>query len=154
MEPHHLTYIYQLPVSIDTAWNFFSNPGNLVRITPPEMMVTIISQTGEQCIYEGMIVTYTLYPFMMIPVKWETEITQVLRPCFFEDFQKSGPYEYWCHQHFFREIDGGVEMIDSLQYSLPMGFFGEIVNTFIVSRRLEEVFAYRREKIEKILGYM
>jgi ligand-binding SRPBCC domain-containing protein len=152
MEYQHLTYVQRLPVSIDAAWEFFASPGNLVRITPPEMMVTITSGTGEEQLYEGMIITYTLYPFMMIPVRWETEITRVSKPSLFEDFQRSGPYEYWHHRHSFREIEGGVEMTDALQYALPMGFFGEIVNSLIVRHRLEEVFTYRRRKIEEILG--
>jgi len=153
MALHNLTYVQQLPVSIDAAWTFFSSPSNFVRITPPEMMVTITSGTGKY-IYEGMIITYTLYPFMMLPVRWETEIAQVTKPYFFEDIQKSGPYEYWHHRHTFSEIDGGVEMTDVLQYSLPMGFFGELVNMLIVSRRLEEVFNYRKNRIEEILGHL
>lgn len=147
-----LTYLQRIPVSIEEAWAFFSNPANLSKITPPEMMVTITSGTDEEQIYEGMIITYTLYPFLMIPVRWETEITIVSKPLIFEDVQNSGPYEYWHHRHAFREVPGGVEMVDSLEYALPMGLFGEFVNTLIVSRRLEEVFRYRRERIEEILG--
>jgi ligand-binding SRPBCC domain-containing protein len=153
MEYHSLTWVQELPVSLEEAWAFFSNPKNLARITPPEMMVTLTSGCGEGQIYEGMIITYRLYPFMMIPVQWETEIIRVAQPLFFEDNQKSGPYEYWHHRHSFMEINGGVEMTDSLRYALPMGFFGEMVNTLIVSRRLEEVFAYRRKRIEEILGH-
>jgi len=154
MEFHNLTYVQQIPVSIDVAWTFFSSPSNFVRITPPEMMVTITSGGGRESIYEGMIITYILYPFMMLPVRWETEIVSVIKPLSFEDIQNSGPYEYWHHRHTFREIDGGVEMTDFLQYSLPMGYFGEIVNMLIVSRRLEEVFNYRKNRIEEILGHL
>jgi ligand-binding SRPBCC domain-containing protein len=154
MGVNSLTYRQRIPVSAEKAWDFFAAPSNLAKITPPEMMVTITSGTAEEQIFEGMIITYTLYPFMMVPVRWETEIIKVSKPLFFEDVQNSGPYEYWHHRHSFREIDGGVEMIDSLDYALPMGLFGELVNTLIVSRRLEEVFRYRRERIEKLLGRM
>ena len=117
-------------------------------------MFRITGGEGNQPIYEGMLITYTLYPFMMLPLQWETEIIKVERPLLFEDRQKSGPYESWHHRHQFREIPGGVEMIDHVAYVMPMDFFGDIVNTLIVSRRLEEVFAYRRKKIEEILGCM
>ena len=153
MALHNLTYVQKIPVTLEEAWAFFSSPGNFVRITPPEMMVTITSGKEEQSIYPGMIITYTLYPFMMIPVRWETEIVSVNKPLFFEDMQNSGPDEYWHHKHTFKEIQGGVEMTDSLQYSLPMSLFGEIVNTLIVSLRLEEVFNYRKKKIEELLGH-
>ena len=154
MALHNLTYVQKIPVTLDEAWAFFSSPGNFVRITPPEMMVTITSGKEEQSIYPGMVITYTLYPFMMIPVRWETEIVSVNKPFFFEDMQNSGPYEYWHHKHTFKEIQGGVEMTDSLQYSLPMSLFGEIVNTLIVSMRLAEVFNYRKKRIEELLGQM
>ena len=45
-------------------------------------------------------------------------------------------------------------MTDFLQYSLPMGYFGELVNMLIVSLRLEEVFNYRKKRIEELLGKM
>jgi ligand-binding SRPBCC domain-containing protein len=152
MASHILKFVQQIPVSLDEAWSFFSSPGNLARITPPEMMFRITNGAGDKSIEEGMIITYTLYPFMMLPVRWETEITSVSRPFFFEDRQKSGPYESWHHRHIFSKIDGGVEMTDILEYRLPMDYFGELVNTLIVSRRLEEVFDYRRRKIVEILG--
>lgn len=149
---HSLKYTQQIPVSLEEAWDFFSLPANLARITPPEMFFTITGGSGELHIFEGMLITYTLYPFMMLPVRWETEIITVRKPHFFEDIQKSGPYEQWQHHHFFREIEGGVEMTDILNYSMPLGPFGELVNGLIVSRRLEEVFRYRREKVAEILG--
>jgi len=149
---HKLTYVQKIPVPIDTAWSFFSSPANLARITPPEMMFRINGGIGDEEIYPGMIIFYTLYPFMMLPIRWETEITVVQKPFYFEDCQKSGPYEDWHHRHIFREIDGGVEMTDFLQYRLPMDFFGELVNALIVCRRLEEVFTYRRKRVEAILG--
>ena len=149
---HTLTLVQKIPVPIDTAWSFFSSPANLARITPPEMMFRITGSIADENIYPGMIICYTLYPFMMLPIRWETEITVVNKPFYFEDCQKSGPYEDWHHQHFFREIDGGVEMTDLLKYSLPMGIIGEIVNTLIVSMRLEEVFNYRKKRIEELFG--
>ncbi len=147
-----LTFRQCIPVSIGDAWDFFSAPSNLARITPPEMMFRITNGAAGQPIYEGMLITYTLYPFMMLPVQWETEITKVERPFFFEDRQKSGPYESWSHRHQFREIPGGVEMTDRIDYVLPMGAFGDLVNALIVSRRLDEVFAYRKGKVDEILG--
>lgn len=77
-----LTFRQCIPGSIGEAWDFFSAPSNLARITPPEMMFRIVNGAAGQPIYEGMLITYTLYPFMMLPVQWETEITKVERPFF------------------------------------------------------------------------
>ena len=152
MGSHSLTYKQSIPVSIVEAWDFFSSPANLARITPPEMMFRITNGISEQKIYEGMLISYTIYPFMMLPVQWETEIVKVDRPFQFEDRQKSGPYQSWHHRHQFCEIPGGVEMTDRIDYVMPMNIFGDLVDFLIVSRRLEEVFLFRRKKIEEILG--
>ncbi|MBM3422525.1 MAG: SRPBCC family protein [Chlorobi bacterium] len=149
-----LKYLQRIPVTIETAWDFFSSPENLSRITPPEMFFRITDGLPGRQIYEGMLITYTLYPFMMLPVEWETEIISVERPFLFVDRQKSGPYESWVHRHEFREIPGGVEMIDRIDYVMPFGAFGDMVNALIVSRRLDEVFAYRKRRTGEILGVM
>ncbi len=154
MGSNTLTYKQSIPVSIGEAWDFFSSPANLARITPPEMMFSITNGVCGQKIYEGMLITYTIYPFMMLPVQWETEITKVDKPFLFEDCQKSGPYQSWQHRHEFREIPGRVEVTDHISYVMPLGVFGDLVNALIVSRRLEEVFTYRKIKIEEMLGRM
>ena len=154
MGSHSLTYKQCIPVSIADAWDFFSSPANLERITPSEMMFRITNGVSGQKIYEGMLISYTIYPFMMLPVQWETEIVKVDKPFLFEDRQKSGPYESWCHSHQFCEIPGGVAMTDRIDYVMPMNLFGDLADFLIVSRRLEEVFQFRRKKVEEILGRM
>ena len=154
MSLHTKTWVQKLPVSIGEAWDFFSIPANLGRITPPEMMFRVTAGSGETAIHEGMILSYILYPFMMIPVQWTTEIVRVSKPDFFEDRQLQGPYELWHHRHEFRAIDGGVEMTDIVEYRLPMDAFGDLVDSLIVGRRLDEVFEYRRRRTGEILGRM
>lgn len=154
MSQHRRVWVQRMPVTVEEAWDFFSMPDNLAKITPPEMFFRITNGVRGQSIREGMIITYTLYPFMLIPVNWATEITKVSKPEFFEDRQMEGPYEEWHHRHLFRAIDGGVEMTDIVEYQLPLGPFGDLVESLIVGRRLDEVFAYRRKRIAEILGTM
>jgi hypothetical protein len=39
-----LEFIQVLPVTVDLAWEFFSNPSNLGKITPKEMNFVITSE--------------------------------------------------------------------------------------------------------------
>ncbi len=117
------------------------------------MMLKVGGNAG-MAMYEGMKLNFVLYPFLMIPVRWTTEIMKVSKPDFFEDWQLSGPYAEWHHRHLFKEIEGGTEMTDIVQYALPLGLFGEVVEALIVGRRLDEVFEYRRRKVAEILGAM
>jgi ligand-binding SRPBCC domain-containing protein len=154
MNVHTKTWVQKMPVSIDRAWDFFSMPDNLARITPPEMMLRANRGSAGLSIHEGMHLNFVLYPFMMIPVRWTTEIMKVSKPDVFEDRQLEGPYELWHHTHRFREIEGGTEMTDIVEYALPFDMLGEVVEALIVGRRLDEVFEYRRRKVAEILGSM
>ena len=109
-----------LPVTPAAAWEFFSRPENLARITPPDLGFEVTSPLPER-MHAGMIVTYRVSPFGRLRVPWVTEITHVREPEFFVDEQRSGPYRFWHHQHHFRAVADGVEMTDLLHYRLPFG---------------------------------
>lgn len=149
-----LQSVQMLPVGIDEAWEFFSNPSKLKDITPPYMGFDITSDYSNGKMYQGMIITYKVSPLLNIPMNWVTEITQVRVPYFFVDNQKSGPFKFWHHQHIFREVEGGTEMMDIVNYAVPYGLFGRVLENAIVKRRVEEIFRFRRRKLESIFGKM
>lgn len=154
MRVKRLLYKQKIPTGIEEVWDFFSNPRNLAEITPPDMHMRITNEVDTGSLYEGMIINYTLFPFLNLPVRWSTQITHVGKPYEFWDEQKYGPYEYWHHRHLFREIPEGVEMTDIIEYKTPFGFFGEMLNQLLIHSRLEYVFSYRKKKIEEIFGAM
>ncbi len=140
-----------LPVSIETAWDFFSNPNNLPKITPSELNLRITSEAEEK-IYPGMIITYTVTPIPFIKTNWATEITQVDPLHYFVDEQRFGPYKFWHHKHFFTEAGGKTQVKDLVHYSLPFGPIGRLANPLLVSRKLDLIFDYRNARIQKIFG--
>ena len=144
----------QLPVSIEKAWGFFSSPANLKIITPPHMGFVITSEFNNEKMYCGQIISYVVKPLAGIPLTWVTEITHVQEPYYFVDEQRFGPYALWHHKHFFKKIDGGVEMRDLVHYALPLGFLGRMANTILVKNQLSAIFEYRAQKLEKLFGIM
>jgi ligand-binding SRPBCC domain-containing protein len=148
MKPFIFERVQQLPISIDTAWDFFSDPANLGRITPPGMDFRITS--SPQTTYAGQILTYTLRPLLGIRMNWTTEITHVSKPIFFVDEQRFGPYRFWHHQHFFREVNGGVEIRDLIHYLLFHDQLAGVVNRLIVAPRLKKIFDYRLKALHTI----
>ena len=102
--------------------------------------------------YQGMIIAYRVSPVFNVPTSWLTEITHVNAPWFFVDNQKSGPFKYWHHQHHFREINGGVEITDIVNYAAPYGIVGRVVENLMVERRVKEIFDFRFKKPEEIFG--
>ncbi|HNP32471.1 MAG TPA: SRPBCC family protein [Flavobacterium sp.] len=140
-----------LPISIDEAWRFLSNPKNLEIITPDSMCFKTLSG-DDRDIFPGQIIQYTVKPLLGIPVKWVTEITHVVDKKYFVDEQRFGPYALWHHKHFLKEIPNGVEMEDIVDYKLPMGILGQMMHPFLVKPRLDEIFDYRRHKLIELFG--
>lgn len=141
----------RLPISMDVAWEFLSNPRNLKTITPEYMSFNIISGADRK-MYAGQIIQYIVTPILGIKAKWVSEITQVVDREYFIDEQRFGPYAFWHHKHFIKEIEGGVEMEDIIDYKVPMGILGQLVHPFLVKPKLEEIFEYRRKKLIELFG--
>ncbi|PZO33584.1 MAG: cell division inhibitor [Flavobacteriaceae bacterium] len=141
----------QLPVSIQTAWEFISNPKNLEIITPKSMQFRTLSG-DEKEMFAGQIIHYKITPLFGISMQWVTEITHVQEQKFFVDEQRFGPYAFWHHKHFLKAIPGGVEMEDIVHYKLPMGLLGQLAHPFMVKPKLDEIFAYRRKKLIEFFG--
>ena len=140
-----------IPASIDTVWDFISSPKNLKEITPDYMGFEITSQQPEK-MYPGMIISYRVTPLLGIRTTWVTEITQVKNKSYFVDEQRVGPYKMWHHQHFIYEKDGGTQMEDIISYQPPFGLLGNIANSLFIKSKLEEIFAYRKQALEKRFG--
>ena len=145
---HTLIQEQHLPLTLETAWAFFSDPRNLCHITPAWLNFTITCPPPDR-MYSGQIVTYTVQPFPGVRTGWVTEITHVHEPHFFVDEQRLGPYSFWHHQHLFRSQEQGVLMQDIVNYALPLGPLGDIVHALVVKRRLQAIFAYRRHILEQ-----
>ena len=140
-----------LPISIDEAWEFLSNPKNLKEITPNYMGFVTLSG-DDRPIFAGQIIQYIVTPILGIPTKWVTEITHVIDKKYFVDEQRFGPYSLWHHKHFIKEIPGGVEMEDIIDYKMPLGILGQMVHPILVKTKLNEIFDYRRKKLIELFG--
>lgn len=138
-----------LPITLEQAWPFFSHPSNLEQITPAFLNFHITSDVPEE-IYNGLIITYRIAAVAGIPMTWVTEIKQVEPLRQFVDEQRIGPYRFWHHLHRFREVEGGIEMEDTVHYVMPWGWLGRLAHAVFVRERLQEIFDFRREHLAGI----
>ena len=151
MKLYRLEKSQKLPITIEEGWAFFSNPENLKIITPDYMGFDIIDSENSR-MYSGQIIKYNVTPIFNISMKWVTEISHVNENKQFVDEQRFGPYKFWHHKHIFNEIDGGIEIIDILDYMLPFGVVGRLFHPILVKPKLEEIFNYREQKLKEIFG--
>jgi len=150
MKLHRINRRQLIPISMTEAWEFFSNPVNLSKITPPWLNLKVISNIPKS-MHLGMIISYRITPVAFMPTIWISEITHVKIPTYFVDEQRLGPFRFWHHQHFFKEVGRDVEMQDIVNYVMPLGPIGEMVHEISVSKKIKDIFDFRKKALERIL---
>ena len=151
MKIFKLKYSQKLPISLNEAWDFLSSPSNLELITPKSMDFNITDYDRKKA-YPGQIIQYTVKPLLGIKINWVTEITQVQDKEFFVDEQRFGPYSFWHHKHFIKEIENGVLMEDVIHYKIPLGPIGVLLNFLFINSKLKSIFRYRKQELIKTFG--
>ena len=151
MKIFKLKYSQKLPISLNEAWDFLSSPNNLELITPKSMDFNIIDWDKKKA-YPGQIIQYTVRPILGFKINWVTEITHVRAKEYFVDEQRFGPYTFWHHKHFIKEIEGGVIMEDVIHYKPPFGLLGVLLNFLFINSKLNSIFKHRELELIKTFG--
>lgn len=134
-----------VPAPLDQVFAFFSDAANLEAITPPFLKFRILTPRPIQ-MRVGAIIDYTLR-LHGIPVRWRSEITAWEPGVRFVDEQRKGPYRLWVHEHRFNALpDGRTQISDRVRYAVPGG---ALVAKCLVRPRLDQIFDYRRQAVER-----
>ena len=135
---------------IDVVFDFFASPPNLARITPSSMGFEFL--TTDHDMRAGLAIDYRIRPLVGIPLTWRTRITEFDPPHGLRDVQLSGPYHRWEHRHTFEAVDGGTIVRDEVDYELPLGPVGDVMNRLVVRSELERIFRHRGQTIRTIFA--
>jgi ligand-binding SRPBCC domain-containing protein len=146
---HKLERMQVVPIPIGEAFEFFSNPRNLERLTPDIVHFQFLKPPPDK-VSPGTILEYRLRLFGL-PVKWRTRIETVEPPTRFVDVQDKGPYALWRHTHSFREIDTHqTEIRDQVEFAMPLGPLGEIAYRLLVAGSLHQIFDFREAALREL----
>jgi len=135
---------------LSEVFDFFSRPENLEQLTPPRMRFRILTPLPI-AMQRGATIAYALR-VRGFPVRWLTEIECWNPPYEFVDVQAKGPYRLWRHTHRFSEAGGGTSIVDHVDYELPFGALGRLVNRLQVARDLSQIFDYRGQRVQALLS--
>ncbi len=151
MKTFKLEKSIEVPVSKEKAWDFFSNPNNLLKIMPKSMNFKIL-YGAELPLHEGQIITYEVTPFKGYKSKWISEISHIRKSDYFVDIQIGGPYKLWHHKHHFKAISENKTLVtDCVHYQLPFGIFSPLMNQLLIAPKLDAIFKYREKHIYELL---
>lgn len=148
---HYLHREQVIPAPAEDVWAYFCDPKNLNEITPPDMNFEIV-QGGDAAMYKGQIIEYRVEFIRGVRSLWLTEIAHVRDGEYFVDEQRIGPYRFWYHEHIFEKVPNGTKMTDCVTYAIPFAVLGDAVNAVWISKRLKNIFDFRKRKIAELFG--
>ena len=133
---------------IERVFHFHDDTRNLLKITPPNIHVTIESMGSPGRGYE---VILKVRQFLLFVMRWHVRITEYQPPILMVDEQISGPFRSWKQTRNLREVDGGTELTDVVEYEVPFGILGRLANTIAIRSQIENMFSYRQAATKKLL---
>ncbi len=149
MRVHVLERTQRVPLDLEQTFRFYSDLGNLERITPPWLNFQILDPQPDR-LASGAHIHYSLV-LHRFPIRWTTQIGEWAPPHRFTDFQERGPYRLWHHTHTFEPSGEGTLMTDTVRYAIPYGPLGAIAHVAFVRRDLRRIFDYRRDAVSALL---
>jgi len=150
MAGHRLEQTQFIPAPRAQVFAFFANAENLGKLTPAFLSFKILTPLPIE-MKQGQLIEYRI-GLGGVPMRWLTEIREWHPLERFVDVQLRGPYKRWHHLHEFRDVDGGTEMHDVVDYELPLGPLGAVAHALMVRRTLSRIFDFRREAVTAAFG--
>lgn len=171
----HLVQFEQwVPAPIERVFLFFTNPGNLPRIMPPQTgtelvrlklvpppatpaeSATATDGTPQAGAGSEIVTSFRVVPFLPFRAQWIALVTEFEWNHHFADVQERGPFKSFHHRHELREEMRdqvrGTTVRDLIEYDVGFGCLGELTQRLFVSRQLQRTFEYRQRALEKLLG--
>jgi ligand-binding SRPBCC domain-containing protein len=145
-----LSFEQQVARPLPEVFDFFSRAENLEVLTPPWLNFKIL-EVKPQPVQKGTLINYRL-SVHGIPLRWTSEIVEWESPHRFVDLQLRGPYKVWRHEHSFEARVGGTLISDTVNLALPFGFLGQLAYKIKIKSDVEEIFAFRKEKVHALFG--
>ena len=135
---------------VDKLFGYHEKPGVLRRLTPPWVNAEVLREPEN--LYAGSSAIIRLKQFG-IKLNWEARHTEYDKNRFFKDVQIKGPFRFWQHSHYFKNISAGSsKLTDFVEYELPLSNVLDIPAGGLVRRELERMFRYRHSVIKNDLS--
>jgi uncharacterized protein (TIGR01777 family) len=130
-----------MPVPAEELYGWHGRPGAFERLNPPFDPVELEEQTGGLEVGARTVIRMKGGP---VQLRWVAEHTACEPGRLFRDEQRQGPFKRWVHTHRFEsKANGTSELIDEVDYELPLGALGERFAGGFTRDRLGRIFRYR-----------
>jgi len=142
-----ITKITEIECSIEELFAFHTDSNNIRKITPSNIKVELLNKDTQT--YEGKIVKLKTTKFF-IPTYWEVKIEKLQSPNILVDVAIKSPFKKWKHQHIFTQKESTSQLQDIIEYEMPFGILGKIVEP-LIRYDITKMFEYRHLQTKEVL---
>lgn len=146
---YHFEKSVAINCSVEKAFAFHTDTNNLKLISPSSVKTEIIRIELPMVLNSEVELNITQYG--IFKSYWKVKITRYVQNKVIGDFMVKGPFKHWYHEHIFEMKDGKTIMTDKVDYSLPLGFLGNIAHILFVKRLIQKMFEYRHRRTKSVL---
>lgn len=134
---------------IESVFHFHDDPNNLLKISPPDVKVKVISATKAG---KGQRVVLDVTQFGFFTSRWEAEITVYEPPFKIVDVLHKSPFRSWKQTRIFEKLgENQTRLTDRVEYELPAESVSGFLAGWYVEREIEKMFAFRQKKTKELL---
>lgn len=141
---------------IQAVYEFHLNPHCLRHILPPGYKVLRVEEPARIEVGAEIKLTVQVYGWRQFwAVVWQElqpPTGQPERACVVDEARKS-PFPGWRHTHGLAAVLGGTELTDRVEYKMPWGGWGQIVQP-LMHQQLDRMFRFRQRRTKLVLEEM
>ncbi|MFZ4627626.1 MAG: SRPBCC family protein [Blastocatellia bacterium] len=145
MERQRFIWESEVPASPEEVFAWHEAPGAVEKLTPPWEKVQMVERGESLAVGTRVVFRVQAGPFWKT---WVAEHVAYDPPYLFADQQREGPFAYWLHRHRFERTERGTtRMIDEIEYTLPLGWLGQLGGGIFTRAKLTKMFTYRHQVV-------
>ena len=131
----------QAPAAELFAWHL--RPGAFERLTPPDDGTRVTARSGR-IEDDSFRVDLSVPVLGSLRQTWKIRHEGYIAGTRFIDVMERGPFAFWRHEHRAVPVSSRTsELLDHVDYALPLGVLGRIAGRPLVERRLRPMFEHR-----------
>lgn len=145
----HFEAAITLRYPVAEVFDFLSHPAHWIELTPPEFNAHLEGAPEQLSLGARVVVQARRWGFTQRLV---SEVTAFQPDQLIVDEQREGPFRKWVHTQRFEAIPGGTLLSERIEFEPPDGMLGFLLTAESILSELQELFAYREERLPELLG--
>lgn len=138
--------LFERSVLLDAApsevYSFHEDPRNIVKISPPSLRVEDVRCLVPASAGDGFRLRVRQFG---LPLEWEGRWEEATRDTGLVDTALRSPFRHWRHSHLFRAEGAGTLMTDRVEYALPFGWIGRLLDITVMRLVFAAMFRARHD---------